>query len=414
MSKIVVLAFSGGLDTSFCLWQLQQDGYQVHTVFVDTGGVSTAERQRIEERAGALGTTRHWTVDASQELWDAFVIPMVWAHGRALEQYPLLCSDRYVIVKKCLEICQQLGTSYFAHGCTGMGNDQLRFDQTVRSLGDFEIIAPIRDLQRHVQQIRDYEIEQLSQAGFEVPTSASRYSINENLLGVTISGGAIDRFAAPEEDTWWRCAKPQDWPREMMEITIEFTEGVATRLDGETLPGPALLRDLNQRLGSYGVGRHIYTGDVSIGLKGRIVFECPGITGLLTAHRALEDATNTKWQNQFRHLVSNRWAELVYTGFFYEPHKRDLEAYLASSQRNVSGTVTLQVYGGLLLPTAISSPNLLVAQDAVYAQSCDWTPDEAEGFIKLLGQSSTLSAKIHGVTSPLTEPSPEQTHSESL
>ena len=399
MSSTIVLAFSGGLDTSFCLWQLRQAGHHVHTVFVDTGGVSREERQRIETRAHQLGATRHWTLDAGQDLWDEFVIPLVWSHGRASEQYPLLCSDRYVIVRKCLEICQQIGTSRFAHGCTGMGNDQLRFDQTVRSLGDFEIVAPIRDLQSRVQHVRAYEMEQLAAAGIEVPQSNCRYSINENLLGVTVSGGAIDQFGEPEEDTWCRCALPQHWPREARDVKIEFHHGVATRLNGQAMSGPALLSELNQLLGAYGIGRQIYTGDVSIGLKGRIVFECPGITGLLTAHRALEDAVNTRWQNQFRHHVSNRWAELVYTGFFYEPHKRDLEAYLASSQQNVSGTVTLQANGGLLLPTIVDSPNLLVAQNAVYAQSCDWTPDEAVGFIKLLGQSSTLSARIHGVAS---------------
>jgi len=144
------------------------------------------------------------------------------------------------------------------------------------------------------------------------------------------------------------------------------------------------------------VGRHIYTGDVSIGLKGHIVFECPGIDALLCAHQALEDAVNTRLQNQFREVVSQRWAELVYTGFFYEPHKQDLEAYLASSQACVEGTVTLQTSGGSVLAVALDSPYLLQDAAAVYAQSCDWSPEEAEGFIKLLGKSSTMAARIRG------------------
>lgn len=397
MTEKIVLAFSGGLDTSFCLWQLKQQGFEVHSVFVDSGGVSDDERQRIQSRAEELGSDKHWTVDASDDIWSEFVVPLVWSHARMLDQYPMLCSDRYVIVRKCLGICEQVGTEKFAHGCTGMGNDQLRFDQTVRSLGDYEIIAPIRQLQSETDQVRDFEIKALEEAGFQVPVSNSLYSINENLLGVTISGGAIDRFETPEDNTWQLSRPRSEWPEEKLQIEIGFQQGVAETLNGKSIDGPQLLGELNQAFGQYGIGRHIYTGDVSIGLKGRIVFECPGVTALLTAHRALEDSINTRYQNQFRHIIAARWAELVYTGFFYEPHKRDLEAYLSSSQRHVSGTVTLETSGGMLWATAVESENILADQSAVYAQSCNWSPEEAVGFIKLLGQSSTLSARINGV-----------------
>ena len=397
MSQQIVLAFSGGLDTSYCLWHLKQQGHVVHTVFVDTGGVSTDERSRIEARAVELGADQHWTIDASQDIWQEFLIPLVWSHSRMLDQYPMLCSDRYVIVRKCLEICQQLGTQQFAHGCTGMGNDQLRFDQTVRSLGDYQIIAPIRELQSQTNQVRDFEIKALTEAGFEVPLSNSLYSINENLLGVTISGGAIDRFEAPDDNTWQMVRPRPEWPQESLQVTLGFENGVATHLNGKPMEGPELLQTLNQSFGRYGVGRHIYTGDVSIGLKGRIVFECPGVTALLAAHRALEDTINTRFQNQFRHIIAARWAELVYTGFFYEPHKQDLEAYLASSQKHVNGQVTLETNGGSALAIEIKSSHILADADAVYAQSCNWTPEEAVGFIKLLGQSSSLSARINGL-----------------
>jgi argininosuccinate synthase len=246
--------------------------------------------------------------------------------------------------------------------------------------------------------VRDYEIARLTEAGIDVPVASGRYSINENLLGTTISGGAIDRFGAPENDTWQLCRRRADWPAAPLEIVIGFERGEAVRLDGKQRKGPELLRELNQRLGAYGVGRHIYTGDVSIGLKGRIVFECPGITGLLAAHQALEDAVNTRLQNQFRHVIAARWAELVYTGFFYEPHKVDLQAMLKSSQAHINGSVTLWTEGGTVLAIAIDSPHILADKDAVYAQSCTWSPEEAVGFIKLLGQSSTLSARINGST----------------
>ena len=396
MSEKIVLAFSGGLDTSYCVLDLVQQGYEVHTAFVDTGGVNDAGRAEIRERAMSLGAAEHHEIDVAQAIWDEFVKPLVWSHARMRGEYPLLCSDRYLIVRRCLELCDELGTRHFAHGCTGMGNDQLRFDQTVHSLGDYEIHAPIRDLQSRVRAVRDYELKVMAEAGIEVEDSASRYSINANLLGVTISGSEIDDYQPPAEDAWTMTAGREDWPAGSMQLRLAFERGVAISVDGQAMPGPDILKTLNDRLGPWGVGRHIYTGDVTIGLKGRIAFECPGIDALLLAHQALEDTVNTRFQNQFRQQISDRWADLVYTGFFYEPHKNDLEAYLASSQDMVSGEVVLSTSGGSLLAVAVDSPNRLENPDAVYAQSADWTPEEAVGFIKLLGQSTTLAGKVRG------------------
>lgn len=394
MKQKIVLAFSGGLDTSYCVLDLVQKGFEVHTAFIDTGGVDEAGRRYIRERAVRLGAAEHHEVDVAQAIWDEFVVPLVWSHARMRGEYPLLCSDRYLIVKRCLELCDRLDTRHFAHGCTGMGNDQLRFDQTVRSLGDYEIHAPIRDLQAQVQAVRDYELKVMAEAGIEVPASASRYSINENLLGVTISGSEIDRYQAPAPDAWSMTADRADWPEGSLQLRLGFEGGIAVSLDGERQAGPQVLRSLNRRLGAWGVGRHVYTGDVTIGLKGRIAFECPGIDALLIAHQALEDTVNTRFQNQFRQQISDRWAELVYTGFFYEPHKLDLEAYLRSSQAFVSGEVILHTAGGALVAVAVDSPYRIHKSGAVYAQSADWTPEEAVGFIKLLGQSTTLAGKV--------------------
>ena len=394
MSKKVVLAFSGGLDTSYCVVDLIEQGFEVHTAFVDTGGVDDTTRADIASKAQQLGVTQHHELDGSLELWNSFVIPLVWSHARVLGEYPLLCSDRYLIVKHCLALCDDLGTKYFAHGCTGMGNDQMRFDQTVRSLGDYEIIAPIRDLQSRVKAVRDHELEVLKKHGIKVDSAVSKYSINENLLGVTISGSEIDAFDAPAADAWRMTRDRKDWPNGSLRIDVGFENGVATSIDGEPMNGPQLLQVLNFALGQFGVGRHIYTGDVTIGLKGRIAFECPGIDGLIAAHKALEDCVQTHFQNQFRARIAERWAELVYSGFFYDPHKADLEAYLASSQAYVSGTVTLVSDGGNLRADAVKSDFILQNPDATYAQSANWTPQEAEGFIKLCGQSSVLANRV--------------------
>jgi argininosuccinate synthase len=396
MSEKIVLAFSGGLDTSYCVLDLAGQGYEVHTVFVDTGGVDQAGRAAIAARAESLGAAEHHEISVAEEIWEEFVIPLVWSHARMLGEYPLLCSDRYLIVKRCLELCDRLDTRHFGHGCTGMGNDQLRFDQTVRSLGEYEIHAPIRDLQSRVRAVRDYELEAMAEAGVEVDASASRYSINENLLGVTISGSEIDEYQAPAADAWSMTADRADWPEGELLLRIGFERGVARSLDGEPMPGPDILKSLNAKLGAWGVGRHVYTGDVTIGLKGRIAFECPGIDGLLAAHQALEDTVNTRFQNQFRDPISGRWAELVYSGFFYEPHKADLEAYLRSSQEAVTGEVTLRTTGGTVMSVAVDTPYRLQNPDAVYAQSADWTPEEAVGFIKLIGQSTTLAGRVRG------------------
>jgi argininosuccinate synthase len=390
----IVLAFSGGLDTSYCVLELCAQGYEVHTVFVDTGGLSEDEVHWIEERALSLGSSKHHQLDASQLIWDEFVVPLVWSQSRMLGEYPMLCSDRYLIVRLSLQLCDELGTKHFAHGCTGMGNDQLRFDQTVRCIGDYQIHAPVRDLQKQSGNIREIEIELLKNAGVAIPEKTGKYSINENLLGVTISGSEIDEFEAPDAETWQLSRPRSEWPERALRVGIEFEQGKAVAINGEEMAGPRIVQQLNTLFGQYGVGRHIYTGDVSIGLKGRIVFECPGIDALLLAHQALEDCVNTRLQNQFRHIVAQRWAELVYTGFFYEPHKHDLEAYLASSQSVVTGTVTLETTGGSMHAVTVDSDFIVQDPDAVYAQRCNWSPEEAEGFIKLLGQSSTTAMRV--------------------
>jgi argininosuccinate synthase len=394
----IVLAFSGGLDTSYCVLELKAQGYDVHTVFVDTGGLAADELKWIEERALSLGALKHHRVDASQLIWEEFVVPLVWSQARMLGEYPMLCSDRYLIVRLSLAVCEQLRTRHFAHGCTGMGNDQLRFDQTVRSLGDYVIHAPVRDLQKQPGNIREIEIGILKNAGVTIPVKTGKYSINENLLGVTISGSEIDQFKSPGIETWHLSRPREDWPAEPLEVAIQFEKGTAVAINGQAMSGPEILKLLNKQFGRYGVGRHIYTGDVTIGLKGRIVFECPGIDALLTAHQALEDCVNTRFQNQFRHQVSQRWAELVYSGFFYEPHKNDLQAYLESSQTCVTGTVTLETTGGSMHAVSVESDYIVRDPDAVYAQSCNWSPIEAEGFIKLIGQSSTTALRVRNKT----------------
>ncbi len=395
--KQAVLAFSGGLDTSFCVPYLIDKGYEVVTLLVDTGGFDEAERRYIEERAKQLGAVEHVTVDGGPSLWSQVVVPLVWGGALYQGQYPLLCSDRYVIVEESLRLARDRGILTFAHGCTGMGNDQVRFDLAVRALADVEIVAPIREIQAEHGNVRAYEQKYLEERGFAVRPKTGKYSINTNVLGVTTSGSEIDGFGPPGPETYTLSAPPSAWPTAPLTATLRFEKGVLTHLDGRALPGVDMLRRLNATFGAYGVGRGIYTGDTTIGLKGRIVFECPGIIALLTAHRALEEAVLSAHQNGFKPAVAQKWVELVYKGFFFEPLKRDLEAFLQSSQAHVSGEVTVETQGGVCHAVEVASDHVLLNKKAVYAQSADWGVAEAEGFIKLFGQSSTLSARINPV-----------------
>ena len=393
--KDIVLAFSGGLDTSFCVPYLQERGYAVHTVFADTGGVDADERAHIEARAKELGVASHVTVDGGPAIWNGFVKPFVWAGVGYQGQYPLLVSDRYLIVEAALKRCDELRTKFIAHGCTGMGNDQVRFDLTIKALGDYTIVAPIREIQKEHTQTRAYEQQYLEERGFGVRAKQKSYTINENLLGVTMSGGEIDRWEAPGEGARGWCAMRADWPATPLRATLTFVNGEAVALNGETLAGQEILARLNREFAKYGVGRGLYTGDTTIGLKGRIIFEAPGLAALLTAHRALEEAVLTKQQNRFKPDVARQWVELAYEGFFHDPLKADLEAFLTSSQRCVNGEVTLETQGGTVNAIAVKSPHILNAKGATYAQSADWGVEEAEGFIRLYGQSSTLWAEVN-------------------
>ena len=394
-SRDIVLAFSGGLDTSFCVPYLKERGWNVHTVFADTGGVDADERAFIEQRAAELGVASHVTVDGGPAIWAGFVKPFVQAGEAYQGQYPLLVSDRYLIVDATLARARDLGTNAIAHGCTGMGNDQVRFDLAVKASGDYRIVAPIREIQKEHTQTRAYEQAYLEERGFGVRGKQKAYTINENLLGVTLSGGEIDSWEAPGEGARGWCARREQWPAEALEVTLRFVAGEAVALDGNELPGEKILAKLNTMFAQYGVGRGMYTGDTTIGLKGRIVYEAPGLTALLVAHRALEEAVLSKQQNRFKPEVGRKWVELVYEGFFHDPLKTDLEAYLASSQAMVNGEVVLRTNGGRVDAVAVRSPHILNSKGATYAQSADWGVEEAEGFIKLFGMSSTLWAEVN-------------------
>ncbi len=396
-NKNIVLAFSGGLDTSFCVPYLIEQGYQVTTIFVDSGGVTQQEKQQIKERALSLGAIEHVEESIAEELWDEVITPLIWGGHWYQNQYPLLCSDRYLIVAACLKLCDKLGTNLFSHGCTGMGNDQVRFDLAVQCIGDYQILSPIREIQKLTTEVREYEKQYLIDKGFKVSDKVSAYSVNENLLGATISGSEIDEWKKPSEESYLITAADVDTDLENLLITFSFEKGSLVALNDQSIgidfTGEAVMQQLNKLVGSYSIGRGLYTGDTSIGLKGRIAFEAPALVALQAAHVALEQAVLSKAQNRFKSCIAEKWTELVYEGFYYEPLKYDLEAFLKSSQSQITGKVTLELKPGCLSAVEVDSDNILLDAGSVYAQSASWNIEEAIGFIKLFGKSTVMAAQ---------------------
>ncbi|GAA0201424.1 argininosuccinate synthase [Kangiella japonica] len=391
----VVLAFSGGLDTSFCVPYLLDQGFEVHTLFVNTGGVSTKSINDIEQTAMTLGATKHWTVDGQKELWDSIIKPLVWGGSLYQDQYPVLCADRYLIAKEAVQLCKKLKTQYVAHGCTGMGNDQVRFDLSIKALSDLQILSPIRDIQKNVTDVRQYEIDYLNEKGHQVSAVHKQYSVNENLLGVTVSGGAIDKWQAPEDNTYIITKQPHQVSKASETISLEFAQGELVKLNGESVEGVSAMQQLNSLLGDYGIGRGIYTGDTIIGLKGRIVFEAPALKGLFVAHKALEEVVLTQQQNHFKPILSKKWVDLVYQGFYFDPLTSNIQEFLQNTQQNVSGLVELKLSPGHIEAVSVISSNLIINKDVEYAQKADWGIEEATGFIKLFGQSTATWSSVH-------------------
>ena len=387
--KKIVLAFSGGLDTSFCVPYLIDKGFEVHTIFVNTGGISKNIEKQISYKSKKLGAKKHHSVNVETKLWKQILTPLIWSGSLYQGKYPVLCSDRYLIVSEAVNLCKKLKTNLIAHGCTGMGNDQVRFDMSIKALGNYEIVSPIREIQAKVSDVRNYEIDFLKGRGHKISSSNSKYSINENLMGVTISGSEIDKWQEPKDQTYVLCNKPNKYPSKEKKISIDFFKGVPKKLNGKSLKGSELLKILNKEAGKYGVGRDLYTGDTIIGIKGRILFESPGIAVLMSAHKALEDAVFTNLQNSFKTNVGEKWVELVYKGFYFDPLIEDLESFLENSQKSVSGRVTLLLSPGKVESISVESKKILQKKDAIYAQSASWDEKESIGFIKLYGQSTS-------------------------
>ncbi|WP_409227142.1 argininosuccinate synthase [Gudongella sp. SC589] len=385
--KKVVLAFSGGLDTSFCVLYLKDQGYDVITAVVNTGGFSEDKLKEIEEKSKKLGSIKHYTVDATEVIYENIIQYLIKLNGLYEDEYPLMCADRYIIAEEILKIAEAEGTDTVAHGSTAVGNDQVRFEASLITLNpEGNIIAPIKEL----NITRAKEIEYLEEKGFQVDKELKKYSINENIFGITVSGTEIDQNKEPDSFAYTLTKRDPSKTEEYLEL--EFEKGLPTKLNGKDVQGVELISKLNAILGAYGYGSNIYVGDCIIGIKGRIMFESPALLALIEAHKKLEQIVLTKRQILFGKEASKEWSDLVYGGLYYEPLVKNIEAYADSVQERVSGTVKLKVQPNSVQVVELSSPNSMVnANIAMYAQESKWSGTEANGFIKLYSMQQRLA-----------------------
>ncbi len=386
----LVLAFSGGLDTSFCVPRLADDGWTVHTVYVNTGGATPAERAAIGAQARAVGAAEHHEVDARAAVFDRFVRFLIQGNILRGEVYPLSVSaERTQQTLSVVETARTIGAKAVAHGSTGAGNDQIRFDVALRVLApDLEIVTPIRDL----GITRDQAIAYLEQRGLPVPAKAGAYSINRGLWGTTWGGGwTHDTWAGPPDEL----LEPPAGAPAAREIVLGWTRGVPATLDGAALEGPALVERLNELAEAYGFGRGIHVGETALGIKGRIGFEAGAALLLIAAHRELEKLVLTRWQTHWKDQLARFYGDRLHEGQYFDPALRDIEALITSSQARVTGETRVRLAPGRFQVVGTRSPHSMMDRTvATYGEENRlWTGDEARAYARIAAIPSLLAAR---------------------
>jgi argininosuccinate synthase len=390
----VVLAFSGGLDTSFCVVWLASKGWRVHTVTIDTGGFAPGETARLEAWALGLGAASHETVDARHELFDRYVRFLIAGNVLRGSLYPLSVSaERVCQARRVVEAARARGAAAIAHGSTGAGNDQVRFDVAFRALApDLEMLAPIREL----APSRAAERAFLAERGFPMDERTEAYSVNEGMWGSSVGGRET-------HDSWDELpdeAYPGGAIDPLLEpatVTVSFTQGVPCALDGSALEPVPLVEALNAAGRRYGIGRGIHLGDTILGIKGRVGFEAPAAHLLIAAHRELEKLVLSGRQLAWKDTLGSVYGSLLHEGLFFDPLARDLEAFLASSQARVTGDVRCTLRPRCFSVGGVRAPHTLMNAAARYGEgSTLWTGDEAAAFAKIYGLSQAIAVKAEG------------------
>ncbi len=393
----VVLAFSGGLDTTFCAVYLREElGYEVITVTVDTGGFSDDELKRIQKRAQSLGVRKHYTIDSRHMVFDKFISNIIRGNVLRGNTYPLsVGAERVAQAIEVGKIAKKERASAVAHGSTGAGNDQIRFDVALGVLlPDKKILSPIRSL----GWSRAQEASWLEEKGVEVGHEVKDYSINEGLWGTTIGGKEThDSWDFPPDSVFKKTKNIDETPVQPRDIEIGFEKGLPNSLDGKSKGGIEIIYELNRIAGDYGIGRGVHIGDTILGIKGRIVFEAPAPIILIAAHRDLEKLVLSKLQRFWKDHLGQVYGDLLHEGLYFDPVMRDIESLISSSQTRVCGYARLRLHRGSFLVTGVRSDYSLMRRDvAVYGEEQKlWDWRDAEGFSKIYGIPSRLHSRDH-------------------
>ena len=386
-----VLAYSGGLDTSICIKWLQENyNTDVITLTLELG--QQIDLKKIEEKAKKLGASKTYSIDVRDEFVDNYITPAIKANAMYEGKYPVSTAiSRPLIGKWLVEIAEREKADAVAHGATGKGNDQVRFELAVRALNPkLRIIAPAREWDLNRDRAIGYAEEH------EIPIgSRSRYSIDENLWGRSIEAGPLeDPMKKPEEEVFVWTSAPEKTPDRPEKIEIEFEKGIPVGLNGEEIDRVGLIQKLNEMGGKHGIGRIDMIEDRLIGIKSREVYECPAAVILLEAHKELERLVLTREENLFKESIDRKWAQLVYFGQWYEPLKKDLDAFIDRTQRMVTGRVAMELYKGNARVVGRSSPNSLYDLGlATYDKKDRFDHKLAEGFIRLWGLPSEIAGR---------------------
>lgn len=392
--KKVVLGFSGGLDTTYCVKYLTEEkGYEVHSVIVNTGGFSAEELKKTEEHAYKLGVKSHTTVDAVKGYYDRIIKYLVFGNVLKNNTYPLSVSaERLVQALHIAEHVQKLNADAVAHGSTGAGNDQVRFDMVFHiMIPNVEIITPIRDLKLS----REEEIAYLKSKGVEMNFEKAAYSINKGLWGTSVGGKeTLNSKGLLPESAWPTQVSKQD----SEEVKLHFEKGELTGVNGKTFAHPSeAIQYLQSIAGAYGIGRDIHVGDTIIGIKGRVGFEAAAPMVILKAHHALEKHVLTKWQLSWKDTIANFYGNWLHEGQILDPVMRDIEAFLQSSQQNVTGDVFVQLQPYRFQVIGIESKyDLMSSKFGKYGEmNSGWTGEDVRGFSKIFGNQTSMYFQVN-------------------
>jgi argininosuccinate synthase len=393
VTERVVLAYSGGLDTSVAIgWIAEQTGAEVVAVAADVGQ-GGEDLDVVRKRALACGAVESEVLDLRDTFAETFCLPALRANALYLDRYPLVSAlSRPAIVEALVAAARRHGASTVAHGCTGKGNDQVRFEVGIGALApELAVLAPVRDS----GMTRDKAIAFAEDKGLPLDVSRrSPYSIDQNLWGRTVETGFLeDPWNAPVEDLYCYTADPAE-RRDADDVVVTFTAGVPTALDGRPVTVRQAIEELNRRAGAHGVGRLDMVEDRLVGIKSREVYEAPGAITLLAAHRELEDLTVERDLRRFARGVSQRWSELVYDGLWFSPLRAALDAFLDSAQHHVTGDVRLRLHAGQAVPTGRRSDATLYDYGlATYDSGDTFDQSLSRGFVQLWGLPSRIAAR---------------------